>query len=74
MSLSFKNQDISIFTKLLFVGYKRDYDYDFWNIEKYSQVENIFFKGLHINFVYGFKSYPLLGWESVSILSLLNIF
>lgn len=29
VSLSFKNQDISIFTKLLFVGYKRDYDYDF---------------------------------------------
>lgn len=37
-------QDISIFTKLLFVGYERDYDYDFWNIEKYSQVENIFLK------------------------------
>lgn len=29
VSLSFKNQDISIFTKLLFVGYERDYDYDF---------------------------------------------
>lgn len=29
VSLSFKNQDISIFTKLHFVGYKRDYDYDF---------------------------------------------
>ena len=29
VNLSFKYQDISIFTMLLLVGYERDYDYDF---------------------------------------------